>query len=82
MAKEALEAGKHVVCEKPLATTVEEAEELVALATREGLAELRLPQFALLPHGAADAPHARSRRTGRDPHHPRHVFAGLAALRH
>ena len=37
MAKEALEAGKHVVCEKPLATTVEEAHELVALATQKGL---------------------------------------------
>jgi predicted dehydrogenase len=37
MAREALEAGKHVVCEKPLATTVEEAEELVALATEKGL---------------------------------------------
>jgi predicted dehydrogenase len=37
MAKEALEAGKHVACEKPLATTVEEAQELVALAARTGL---------------------------------------------
>jgi predicted dehydrogenase len=37
MAKEALAAGKHVICEKPLATTTEEAQELVALATRMGL---------------------------------------------
>src|ERR1019366_3035498 len=37
MAKQALEAGKHVVCEKPLATSLEEAEELVALATQKGL---------------------------------------------
>ena len=37
MAKEALEAGKHVACEKPLATTAEEARELVALAARTGL---------------------------------------------
>ena len=34
MAKEALEAGKHVVCEKPLAVTVAEGEELLQLAEK------------------------------------------------
>jgi predicted dehydrogenase len=34
MAKAALLAGKHVVCEKPLATSVEEAKELVSLAKK------------------------------------------------
>ena len=37
MVKSALEAGKHVICEKPLATSVEEGEELVALAARQGV---------------------------------------------
>ncbi len=36
MAKEALQAGKHVICEKPLATSVEDGEELVSLAARQG----------------------------------------------
>jgi predicted dehydrogenase len=37
IAQEALLAGKHVLCEKPLATTVEEAQELAALAAQKGL---------------------------------------------
>jgi predicted dehydrogenase len=37
MVKKALLAGKHVVCEKPLATTVVEAEELLALASEKNL---------------------------------------------
>jgi predicted dehydrogenase len=37
MAKDALQAGKHVICEKPLTTTVAEAEELVALAAQKGV---------------------------------------------
>ncbi|MFD3001966.1 Gfo/Idh/MocA family protein [Pontibacter toksunensis] len=35
--KEALKAGKHVVCEKPLAKNLEEAEELVRIAAETGL---------------------------------------------
>ncbi|TXE13658.1 Gfo/Idh/MocA family protein [Algoriphagus aquimarinus] len=36
-AKACMLAGKHVVCEKPLSVTVEEAEELVSLAKETGL---------------------------------------------
>lgn len=36
-ARAALAAGKHVICEKPLATSVAEADELAALAERTGL---------------------------------------------
>src|SRR6201992_4101620 len=36
MAKGALQAGKHVLCEKPLAISAKEAEELVALAKKSG----------------------------------------------
>jgi predicted dehydrogenase len=38
MARAALSAGKHVLCEKPLAMTSRESAELVALAKRTGLA--------------------------------------------
>jgi predicted dehydrogenase len=37
MARAALRAGKHVVCEKPLAMSVKEAAELVELAAKTGL---------------------------------------------
>ncbi|MHC4242996.1 MAG: Gfo/Idh/MocA family protein [Planctomycetota bacterium] len=37
MAKKALEAGKHIICEKPLAISAAEAEELVDLADKKGL---------------------------------------------
>ena len=37
MAKEAVAAGKHVVCEKPLAVTLEQAEELEQLANQHGV---------------------------------------------
>ena len=37
MAQDALQAGKHVICEKPLATRVEEGAELVSLAARQGV---------------------------------------------
>jgi predicted dehydrogenase len=37
MTKAALQAGKHVICEKPLATSVAQGEELLDLAARKGV---------------------------------------------
>lgn len=37
MVKDALQAGKHVLCEKPVTTTAEEARELMSLAQKAGL---------------------------------------------
>lgn len=45
LALRAIEAGKHVILEKPLAGTVEEAEELVAAADRTGVATLMVLTF-------------------------------------
>jgi predicted dehydrogenase len=36
-ALKALQAGKHVICEKPLAVTVEQADELISVARKKGL---------------------------------------------
>jgi len=49
MAKAALVAGKHVVCEKPLGTSVAEGEELVALAKRTGLANCTFHNIRAYP---------------------------------
>ncbi|RDC62960.1 Gfo/Idh/MocA family protein [Adhaeribacter pallidiroseus] len=53
MAKAALLAGKHVVCEKPLANTVAEAQELVELAAQTGLVNaihFNLRYYPLIRH--------------------------------
>ncbi len=45
IASELIEAGKHVLIEKPVTTTVEEAERLVALAERNGrIAQVGFPE--------------------------------------
>ena len=49
-AKAALLAGKHVICEKPFAPTVAEADELIALAKEKGLMLFEAITTAHHPH--------------------------------
>ena len=49
LAKQALEAGKHVLVEKPMTATVAQAEELVALAKARGLVLMVDHTFAYTP---------------------------------
>ena len=49
MAKAALEAGKHVICEKPLATSAAQAQELVDLATKKNLAHATFHNLRFYP---------------------------------
>lgn len=49
MAKAAMQAGKHVLCEKPLASSLAEAEEMVAMAARQRLANCTLYNIRSYP---------------------------------
>ncbi len=49
MAKAALAAGKHVICEKPLATSAAEAQELVDLARKANLANCTFHNLRYYP---------------------------------
>jgi predicted dehydrogenase len=48
--KTILEAGKHLVIEKPIAATMEEADELIALANAKGLTYVVAPPNLLYPN--------------------------------
>ena len=49
MAKDGLSAGKHVLCEKPLATSVAEAQQLVDLAKKSNLANCTFHNLRYYP---------------------------------
>ena len=78
VAKAALEAGKHVVCEKPLATSLHDARELTELAKRKGL--IGTVPFINRYHPMVREAQARvqSDETGKLVPDPGLVFAGLA----
>lgn len=69
----ALEAGKHVLCEKPLTMTVEQAEEMVALARRHDRFLMEAMWTACHPVVRAVVDGLREGRFGR----PRHLHAEL-----
>lgn len=48
--KKILEAGKHMVVEKPIATTLEEADELIEIANARGLKYVVAPPNMLMPN--------------------------------
>ena len=79
-AKAALLAGKHVVCEKPLAMTSSESAELVQLAAEKQLVNAVNFQYPHVPAGAPGAQYDPKRRSGRFVHPSRFLLAGLASL--
>ena len=76
LAKAALEAGRHVLVEKPMATSLEEATELLELARDVG----GPPRVCAAPPSEPDLPRCpqrRARRAGRRaPHRPQPLWLG------
>lgn len=64
VSRQALEAGKHIYSEKPLAMRVEDAETLVAFASERGLTAASAPANALSPAHAAVANALRAGEIG------------------
>ena len=80
-AKAALAAGRHVVCEKPLAMTATESRELVELAASSGLvnaANFNIRYYPLNQHAHEVVDGGRDRRR---PARHRPLLPGLAAAR-
>ena len=76
----ALAAGKHVLCEKPLANTVAEAREMAAAAAQaqtQGVRAMCGFNYRRVPGRGADAQAHRGRPARHDPARPGGVPAGL-----
>ena len=81
-ARPILAAGKHVICEKPLAMSAAESRELVALAAATGLvnaANFNIRYYPLNQHAHEFVTVGRARRR---PAGHRPLLPGLAAARH
>ena len=78
LAHEVIEAGVHVICEKPLATSVSDAQNLEAAATAAGVVHA-IP-FAYRFYGSVREARARilSSPTTQRPNRPRQLPSGLA----
>ena len=82
LARAALEAGKHVVCEKPIALDVAGAAELVAAAERAGRVATVPFVYRYYPTVREARARARAGRARRAAAAPRRLPPGLAARRH
>ena len=80
--RQILAAGRHVVCEKPLAMTSAESAELVALAAASGLVNAVNFNIRFYPLNQHVAQHGPRGRAGRRPPGHRPLLPGLAAVRH
>ena len=76
-----LAAGRHVVCEKPLAMTADESAELVAAGRGDRPRQRGQLQHPLLPAQPARPRRRRRRRARRRPARHRPLLPGLAAAR-
>ena len=73
MTRAALEAGKHVMCEKPFTTNAAEAEELLAMVNERGLSHMIAHEFRFAPERA----YARQLINEGQIGEPRHISAAL-----
>ena len=81
-AKAVLLAGKHVVCEKPLAMTSAESAELVHLAAEKGLVNAVNYQYPHVPAHSSGPKHGTEWGDRRSLYPARLVSPGLAASAH